>query len=358
MFCSGSLPLPADLFSGLEHLTVESTTSSQTDPFSAQPASISSPSKTFPAASSGPALSGPSLPAHSQSKPVSHDQLTPARSQEGALPQQLMPTSASVPAPAAAPEARRKKKTSRRVGYARDQPGDASAERTASDTPALPDVSPIPASINTIMVGDNHAAQSVLSSPTPAAPSTAATEPSAAVPATSPAIASAATVVTAAVPAASAAASAAASKAATKAFVNAAPGSPLQSLQSQPARPKSPVKAAASESPKKHHHHHKAASATVAAPAIAQLASLSLSESVAAASLAVPAASAMPFGYGAHILPPAALTPEALLQVNALWLSMLSALCHATSHLRLYLGMLLQAAKSALSCQHECILMS
>ncbi len=212
-----------------------------------------------------------------------------------------------VPAPApltaAAPEGRRKKKTTRRVGYARDQPGEASTERAASDTASLPSVSASKPD-TALKAADSHTAQpqpkslSVALAPTPLVAVAADTNP-----------------------VASTTAAAVAMKGPAKLDMDQAPVSQSQALPSQPAQPKSPVKATphkeapAAVSPKRHHHKAAASTATAASAAVPQLTSLSLTDAVAAANLAAPLHTVMPAGLASLGITPVALTSEALLQV-------------------------------------------
>jgi len=202
---------------------------------------------------------------------------------------------------AAAPEGRRKKKTTRRVGYARDQPGEASTERAASDTASLPSVSA--SKPDTAL----KAADSRIAQPQPKPSVTLASTPLVAVAADTN-------------PVASTTAAAVATKAPAKTGMDQAPVSQSQALPSQPAQPKSPVKATphneatAAVSPKRHHH--KAAASAAAAPAAVHLlTSLSLTDAVAAANLAAPLHTVKPAGLASLGIMPVALTSEALLQV-------------------------------------------
>jgi len=300
---SGSLPLPADLFSGLEQLTVEPSIASQSATFSTpvvptQPL----PSIATSASSAGPVLSGPSFAPKPQPQPstITTTPTTSATLQEGhSLPpgQVLAPASLA----AAAPEGRRKKKTTRRVGYARDQPGEASTERAASDTASLPSVSA--SKPDTAL----KAADSRIAQPQPKPSVTLASTPLVAVAADTN-------------PVASTTAAAVATKAPAKTGMDQAPVSQSQALPSQPAQPKSPVKATphneatAAVSPKRHHH--KAAASAAAAPAAVHLlTSLSLTDAVAAANLAAPLHTVKPAGLASLGIMPVALTSEALLQV-------------------------------------------
>ena len=299
---SGSLPLPADLFSGLEQLIVEPATASQSATFPTPAEPIRPlPSDATPAASGGPVLSGPSNAPKPRPQPSSTTiPTTSVALQEG---NSLPPGQVLVPAPlaAAAPEGRRKKKTTRRVGYARDQPGEASTGRAASDTASLPSVS---ASTPDTAV---QAADSRVAQPQP--------KPSVAV---APMLLVAVAADT--YPVASTTAAAAAMKGpGIDLDMEQAPVSQLQALPSQPAQPKSPVnaiphkKAPAAVSPKRHHHKAAASTAAAAAPAaVLQLTSLSLTDAVAAANLAAPL---QPAGLASQGITPAALTSEALLQV-------------------------------------------
>jgi len=301
---SGSLPLPADLFSGLEQLTVEPSTASQsaTFPTPAVP-TPPLPSGATPAANGGPALSGPSIAPQPRPQPstTTTTPMTSAALQEGhGLPPGQVP--APAPLTVAAPEGRRKKKTTRRVGYARDQPGEASAERAASDTPSLPSVSAsMPDTV--LKAADSHIAQ-----PQP--------RPSVALASTPPvAVAADADLV------ASTTAAAVATKAPAKLDMDQAPVSQSQALPSQPSQPKSPVKATphkeapAAVSPKRHHYKAAASTAAAASAAVPQLTSLSLTDAVAAANLAAPLQTVMPAGLASLGITPVALTSEALLQV-------------------------------------------
>ncbi len=301
---SGSLPLPADLFSGLEQLTVEPSIASHSVTFltpvvPTQPL----PSSTTPAAGGRPVLSGPSIVAKPQSQPSSATTpTTSAALQEG---HSLPPGQVLAPAPltAAAPEGRRKKKTTRRVGYARDQPGEASTGSAASDTASLPSVSASTPD-NALKAADSRIAQtqpqpSVALAPTPLVAVAADTKP-----------------------VASTTAAAVATKAPAKLDMGQAPVSQLQALPSQPAQPKSPVKATphkeapAAVSPKRHHHKAAASTAAAAAPAaVLQLTSLSLTDAVAAANSAAPLHTVKPAGLASLGIMPVALTSEALLQV-------------------------------------------
>ncbi len=309
---SGSLPLPADLFSGLEQLTVEPSIASQsaTFPTPAVP-TLPLPSSATSAASGGLVLSGPSIVAKSQSQPsTTTTHMISAALQDG---HSLPPGQVLAPAllAAAAPEGRRKKKTTRRVGYARDQPGEAATERAASDTASLPSgsASTLDTALN---AADSHFAQSqpkpsVALAPTPLVAVAADTNPVAST--------TAAAVVT---------------NAPTRLDKDKAPVSQSQALPIQPAQPKSPVKAPqhkeapATVTPKRHHH--KAAASTAAAPAassaaaaapaaVPQLSSLSLTDAVAAANLAAPLQTVAPAGLASLGMMPVALTSEALLQV-------------------------------------------
>ncbi|DBA83906.1 TPA: hypothetical protein ACH3X1_006411 [Trebouxia sp. C0004] len=303
-FSSGSLPLPADLFSGLEQLTVEPSTASQstTFPTPAVPTPAvpnrSLPSSVTPAASGGPVLSGPSIAPKLRPQPsTTTTPMTSAALQGQSLPpgQVLAPALLA----AAAPEGRRKKKTTRRVGYARDQPGEAATERAASDTASLPSVSA--SKPDTAL----KAADSCIAQPQPKPSVAMAPTPLVAVAADADLVASTT-------------AAAVAAKAPTKLYMDQAPVSQSQALPSQPAQPKSSVKATphkeAPVSPKRHHHKAAASSAAAAPAAVPQLTSLSLTDAVAAANLAVPLQTVMPAGLASLGITPVALTPEALLQ--------------------------------------------
>ena len=303
---SGSLPLPADLFSGLEQLIVEPSTASQSATFPTPAEPIRPlPSDATPAASGGPVLSGPSNAPKPQPQPSSTTiPTTSVALQEG---NSLPPGQVQVPAPlaAAAPEGRRKKKATRRVGYARDQPGEAPArERAASDTASLPSVSASTPD-TAVQAADSRVAQpqpkqSVAVAPTLLVAVAADTYP-------------VASTTAAAVPM---------KGTGIDLGMDQPPVSQLQALPSQPAQPKSPVKATphkkapAAVSPKRHHHKAAASTSAAAAPAaVPQLTSLSLTDAVAAANLALPLQTVMPAGLASLGITPVVLTAEALLQV-------------------------------------------
>ena len=320
---SGSLPLPADLFSGLEQLTVEPSTASHSATFPTPALHTQAlPSSATPAAGSGPVLSGPSFAPKPQPQPSTiTTPMTSAALQDGhSLPPGQVP--APAPLTAAVPEGRRKKKTTRRVGYARDQPGEASTERAASDTASLPSVSASTPD-TALKAADSHTAQ-----PQPKSSVALAATPLVAMAADTH-------------PVASTTAAAVATKAPAKLDMGQAPVSQLQALPSQPAQPKSPVKATphkeapAAVSPKRHHH--KAAASTAAAAAAApaavpQLTSLSLTDAVAAANSAAPLHTVKPAGLASLGIMPVALTSEALLQVLPYALSVHCCGCRLAMH--------------------------
>ena len=315
------MPLPADLFSGLESLTVEPPTLSQTGPIvsTAADSAPSTQSTTAAAAAaaaaavvrSGPALSGPSIPSQPHSQPGSTLQTT------SQLPSHVPSTStlqgsslapAPVAAPAAVPEARRKKKTTRRVGYARDQTEDRPAERIASGSSSLrspPLASAALPSTHTPSVAvpslPTKSATAAAAAAAAATPPLLSAQPSSSVP---PAVRT---------PAADA-------QQHGKPVTTGSTGSPMRSLQEQasPSQPASPAKAAAAQSlptaggsPKMRHK----AAIPQAPPTVVQLASLSLPEAVAAASFAAPVQVMLPASSQGHKALPAALTAETLVQV-------------------------------------------
>ena len=105
--CSlGALPLPADLFTGLNHVATQQA-AAPVDPFAVpqHPPSCPDPH---------PAVSPPSIPVSgAPTDSRARTALTPSTTA-------LLPAPTSAQLPSAAPDGRRKKKTTRRVGYARD----------------------------------------------------------------------------------------------------------------------------------------------------------------------------------------------------------------------------------------------
>lgn len=286
VYSSGSVPLPADLFSGLESLTVEPPTASQPGLAASTANDPVSPSQSNTAAAAAvkpaPVLSGPSIPSEQPTSTRQTATQLPPHVHNASTSQVTMPAPAPVVALVGAPESRRKKKTTRRVGYARDQAEDSPAERTASGSSSLASTPLATAAL----LSTHHApvAAQPLSSGS-AAPTAATSAPP------------------------SALASAVDAQQRGKPATTSSTGSLTHSLpeQAPPAQPASPVNASASQglpaagSPKRQHK----AAVPQAPPTLVQLASLSLPEAVAAASLATPA----------QVVLPAALTAETLLQV-------------------------------------------
>ena len=251
-----------------------------------------------------PGLSAPSIPSQPHSQPGSTQTSTQPPPITNTLRQ---PAPAPIAAPAAASETRRKKKTTRRVGYARDQAEDRPTERTASGSPSLastPLASAALPSINTAPV----AAHSLPTKSATVAAAAAATPPL--LPAEpSPSLPSAVRT------------TAADAQQHGEPLTIGSTGSPMHRLQelANAAQPASPAKATTTQglptaggSPKRQH----MAAIPQAPPTVVQLASLSLPEAVAAASLTAPAQVMLPASSQGHKALPAALTAETLLQVH------------------------------------------
>ena len=218
----------------------------------------------------------------------------------------LLPATAPVRAPAAtmtgasatAPEARRKKKTTRRVGYARDQAEGPAAEGSASGSSS---VASIPLANAAAPLTPGHQAEPPTAQPLPSTTASAAAT-ALSVPATSAATATPTPAATAGHDETSAA-----SSNSTTLSRNLPPEQPL----SQPAAPTTAPAARQSGSPTSR----SAAVPASVQPVAAQLASLSLPDAVAVASMAAPAMSLQASGQK-HLTLPAALTSETLLQVH------------------------------------------
>lgn len=213
---------------------------------------------------------------------------------------------APIAAPAAAPEARRKKKTTRRVGYARDQAEDRPAERTASGSSSLastPHASEALPSTYTSSAAAQSLPSKSATAAAAAAPPLLSAQPSPSLP---PAVRTVA----------------ADARQIGEPVTTGSNGSPMPTLQEQAitSQPASPAKAAAAQSlpvagssPKRQHK----AAISQAPPTVVQLASLSLPEAVATASLTTPAHVMLPVSSQGQKALPAAITAETLLQVLA-----------------------------------------
>ena len=285
---------------------MEPPTLSQTSPIVSIAADPAPPSQSNPAAAaaagaavakSAPALSGPSIPSQPHSQPGSTRETMSQPPPHVPSPSTLQ---APVAASAAAPETRRKKKTTRRVGYARDQAEDGPAERTASGSSSLASTPLASAALPSTYTSPAAAQPLPAKSGTAAAtPPLVSAQPSSSLP---PAVGP--TVVDA--------------QQHGKPVTTGSTGSPMHSLQERATpQPASPAKAAAAQSlpgssPKRQHK----AAAPQAPPTVVQLASLSLPEAVAAASLRTPAQAMPPASSQGHKALPAALTAETLLQVS------------------------------------------
>ena len=164
--------MPADLFTGLNHVPPQQS-AAPVDPFEAPQQPPSRPEPHFALPSSSTALPGASPNSTAGTAlPSAANNSTPTRSLPASSQAQLANT---------APDGRQKKKTTRRVGYARDDAAEAPVQPATAGSSAAGTIAP-----SGPIVSTSAAAPSASAAPTSSASSQPAATPAAAAPTGAP----------------------------------------------------------------------------------------------------------------------------------------------------------------------------